>query len=138
MLYRKGKSKLVNVRVKEREIGKDGKQVYNDVLSCCPLIPKVKETKLVTLQIHMLSLARQTSVAYHPKTSVSEREGGKSLPVGSTLFLSLLVHKIYTMGVNSPLLPGCVTWPSGIFWENQIPCPVLFLNRSAHWSQRLG
>jgi len=30
----------------------------NDVSSCGPLIPKLKETKLVTLQIHVLSKAR--------------------------------------------------------------------------------
>ena len=43
---------------KESEIGKDGKQMDNDVSSCGPLIPKLKETKLVTLQIHVLSKAR--------------------------------------------------------------------------------
>ena len=139
MLYWKGKSKLVNVRVKESEIGKDGKQVYNDVLSCWPLISQGQRDKAgYSTDTHAQSSKTAPDVCSIPPQNKSVRERRKSLPAGSTLFLFLLLHKVYTMGVNSPSLPGCVTWPSDIFWENQIPCPVAFLHRSVHWSQRLG
>lgn len=72
------KTQLLRVRERGSEVGKDGKQIYKDVLLCCPLIAKMQKTKLVTLQIHVLRLSRQlqTPIPCFPTVCPRERKEG--------------------------------------------------------------